>query len=207
MNGLHRAVALLGPALVLPLAIVACGSSGSSSASCGSNSKITVKSGTITYAPQANLVQAAGVMTTPLAPATISSDGAIQLPISGGSFNSSSYAGSINTEGGVKLSGPSGKSVSLTKFTVNTQNGVVTPVVNGQPVQLLQIAGSPTVYRGLIRGTLSTISNSSKRINNPPVPATAIAVGGGALDQDLAVGTLTRGLQIGTLASSITYSC
>jgi hypothetical protein len=78
--------------------------------------------------------------------------------------------------------------------------------VNGQPVQLLQIAGSPTAYNGFVRGTLSTISNSSDRINYAPLPATVIA-GGVALNQSLAVGVFSPGAQLGTISSTVTYSC
>src|SRR5215471_5549452 len=120
MKGLHRVVVLLGSALAFPLTLVACGGSGTTTTSCGPNSNITVKGGTITFVPQTNFEQQ--VTRTAVSPATIS-NGAIQLPISGGSFNNSSYAGSINSKGGVKLSGANGRSVSLTNFTVNTQNG------------------------------------------------------------------------------------
>jgi hypothetical protein len=173
---------------------------------CGSNSKITVKSGTITYTPQTTALQTTGVTTTAVSPATIT-NGSLQLPISGGSFNNSSFAGSINTNGGVTFSGPGGKSVSVTNLSVNTQNGVISGQINGQSVQLFQLGGSSTTYTGAIRGTLSTISNSSNRINNPPLPSTLAATGGVALNQGLAVGTFTPGAPVGNFASTITYSC
>jgi hypothetical protein len=204
MRRIHRAVVLLGSALVVPLALAACSSS-SNSASCGSNSTITVKGGTITYAPQTNVLQTAGVTTTAVSPATIV-NGALQLPISGGTFNNSSFTGSINTKGGVAFSGPGGRSVSVTNLSVNTQNGVISGQVNGQQVQLVQLGGNPTVYTGLVRGTLSTIK-SSNRINNPPLPSTVVAAGGSALNQALAVGTFAPDAQIGTFSSTITYSC
>ena len=205
MGSIRGAVVVLGSVLVLPLGLVAC-SSGSSSASCGSNSNITVKSGTITYAPQTAALQSAGVGTTAVSPASIS-NGAFQLPISGGSFNNSSLAGSINTQGGVTLSGPGGRSVSLTNFSVNTQNGVVSAQANGQSVQLFQLAGSPPAYTALVRGTLSTISNSSNRINNAALPSTVVTAGAAVLNQELAVGVFAPAAPIGTISSTITYSC
>jgi hypothetical protein len=172
---------------------------------CGTNSKITVKSGTITDTPQTTMLQAAGVTATAISPATIS-NGAVQFPISGGSFNNGSFAGTINSKGGVRFSGPGGRSVSLTNLSLNTQTGVMSAQVNRQPVQLLQIAGSPTAYSGFVRGTLSTISNSSDRINYAPLPATVIA-GAVALNQGLAVGVFSPGAQLGTISATVTYSC
>ncbi len=175
--------------------------------SCGPNSKITLKSGTITYVPPANVLQAAGVTTTPISPATTSSNGGLQLPISGGSFNNGSFVGSINTKGGVQLSGPGGRSVSLINFSVNTQDGLVSAEANGQPLQLFQLGGSSTAYSAFVRGTLSTISNSSNRLNNPPLPSTVVASGGSALDQGLAVGTFAAGAPAGSISSTVTYRC
>jgi hypothetical protein len=172
---------------------------------CGANSKITVKGGTITDTPQTTMLQAAGVTATAISPATIS-NGAVQFPISGGSFNNVSYAGTINTKGGLRFSGPRGRSVSLTKLSLNTQNGVLSAQANGQPVQLLQIAGSPTGYSSLVRETLSTISNSSNRINYAPLPSTVIA-GGVALNQGLGIDVFRPGAQLGTISSTVTYTC
>ncbi len=171
------------------------------------NTNITVKTGTITYTPQTSVLQQAGVTTTAISPATTSSSGALQLPVSGGSFNNNSYAGSVNTNGGVKFSGSGGRSVSLTNFSFNTQNGVVTAEANGQRVQLFQLGDDARTWTTYIRGTLSTISTSSNRITYAPLTTTAVRTGGVALDQGLGVVTFTPGIQVGTFASSITYSC
>ncbi len=193
MGVIHRAGVVLGTALTLPVGLVACSSG---AATCAANTNVTVNGGTITYTPQTSALQGAGVTTSAVSPATSSSNGGFHLPISGGSVNNASLAGTINTNGGIKFSGPAGRSVSLTHFAINTQNGVVTTQVNGHSVQLLQV-------------TLSTASKStsSNQANVSGLASTLARAGAVALNQDLAIAAFTPGVQLGTFTGGITYSC
>jgi hypothetical protein len=180
------------PLLVVPVVFASCTSG---AATCAANTNVTVSGGTVSYTPQTSALQSLGVTTSAVSPAT-SSNGAFHLPISGGSVNNSSLSGTIKTNGGIKFSGPGGRSVSLTDFSINTQSGLVSANANGQAVQFLQV-----------RLSTASKSTSSNQANLSGVTSTLASTGAVVLNRDLAITTFTPGYQLGTFTAGVTYSC
>jgi hypothetical protein len=170
----------------------------SSSSSCAANTNVKVngKQTVLTLNSSiANALSTAGITTSAGSPASQASGGGIQFPITGGNVNNSTLVGTINHSGSVKFSGPGGRSLTFSNPVINSA-GVLSATYNGATVNLLQI--------GLSSASKST---SSKQVSASGVTATLAQAGALALNNGLVVSTFSPGAQIGTLSTTVTYSC
>jgi len=191
MHLMRRGAVLLSGILVLPFVLVSCSSG---AATCAANTNVKVTGGTISKAP-GPIGPAQGLTVSAVSPATTDSNG-LHLPITGGNVNNSSLIGTINTNGGIKYAGPGGRSLTLTNWSINTQNGFVSALANGQSVQILQVAVST-----------ASKSTSSNQVNVSGLASTLASSGALILNRDLAITTYTPGTPFGTFTGGIKYSC
>lgn len=178
----------------MPVVLFGCSSG---PATCAANTNVNVTGGTLTYTANANELSSLGVKVSAISPASKTSNGGFHLPISSGTtVNNSSVAGTINTKGGIKFTGPTGHSLSLTNFSVNTKTGQVTAQANGTTTHFLQLHLST-----------ATKSSSSSQINLSGVTTTLSSAGAVVFDRGLAITTFTPAVQLGTFTAGVTYSC
>ncbi|MBK5109927.1 MAG: hypothetical protein JJE10_01010, partial [Thermoleophilia bacterium] len=100
-----------------------------------------------------------GVAAAPIGPASVTPDGEIAFPITGGKVNASTYAGTIRHSGGLSLTAGD-TVVELTRFRINIDNDPdLTALVGGQRVSILSLDLSD--LKAKAKGKRITLSNVS----------------------------------------------
>lgn len=151
--------------------------------------KLAAKGSTdLTLDPEtAKALTSLGVTPAPIGPAKALASGAISFPITGGSANTSSFAGSIGHRGGISLTAGS-TTVALTDFRINVDaEPDLTALVGGQRVSILSL-------------DLSSLKASVKRqkITLAGVKAKLTATAAAALNDAFKVNAFSEGLLLGT---------
>lgn len=128
-----------------------------------------------------------GVTAGPIGPATALPSGALSFPITGGSADTSTFAGSIGHSGGISLTAGS-TTVELTNFRINVDaDPDLTAMVGGQRVSILSLdLGS---LKAKVKGQQITLAN---------VKAKLTAAAAAALNDAFEVNAFSEGLLLGT---------
>ena len=182
----------LGIALVaaLTFGLTACGSDSDDSAAAtttaapapltltGEGTTLTLDAGT------AKVLTDNKITVAPVAPATAGDDG-ITFPITGGSVEAESLAGTIDHSGGLKFTA-GGTDLELTDFVIDTTAGTLTATAGGAQVPILDVD-----LMGLER------SDDAGTIVLEGITVTLSADGAKALNDTFGVTLFTEGLAIG----------
>ena len=188
-----RRTAPIAVALVaLAAGLVACGSDGGSSDSSASTAApqkldLTGKYTTLVLDPATAMVLTDNkVSVTPIAPATARGDG-IAFPITGGSVDPETLAGTIDHSGGLDFEA-GGTQVKLTDFVVDTTDGTLTSTAGGAELPTLSLDLS-----GLKKSTSGGVIVASG------IKASLTAQAAKALNDAFGVSLFSKGLAIGTV--------
>jgi Htaa len=124
------------------------------------------------------------IAVAPIDPAT-SGDGGITFPITGGSVEAESLAGTIDHSGGLRFSA-GGTDLDLTDFVIDTSAGTLTATAGGAQVPILDVN-----LTGLER------SDDMGTIVLEGITVTLSAEGAAALNETFGVTLFSEGLAIG----------
>jgi len=128
-----------------------------------------------------------GVAVAPVGPASVTPQGAVAFPITGGKVDASSFAGTIRHSGGISLSAGDVQ-VDLTRFRINVDaDPDLTALVGGQRVSILSLDLSG--LKAKVKGKKITLSG---------VSASLTADAAAALNGAFGVSAFTEGLTLGT---------
>jgi hypothetical protein len=128
-----------------------------------------------------------GVAVAPVGPASVTPQGAVAFPITGGKVEASSFAGTIRHSGGISLSAGDVQ-VDLTRFRINVdEDPDLTALVGGQRVSILSLDLSG--LKAKVKGKKITLSG---------VSASLTADAAAALNGAFGVSAFTEGLTLGT---------
>lgn len=128
-----------------------------------------------------------GVAVAPVGPASVTPQGAVAFPITGGKVDASSFAGTIRHSGGISLSAGDVQ-VDLTRFRINIDaDPDLTALVGGQRVSILSLDLSG--LNAKVKGKKITLSG---------VSASLTADAAAALNGAFGVSAFTEGLTLGT---------
>jgi hypothetical protein len=128
-----------------------------------------------------------GVAVAPVGPASVTPQGAVAFPITGGKVDPSSFAGTIRHSGGISLSAGDVQ-VDLTRFRINVDaDPDLTALVGGQRVSILSLDLSG--LKAKVKGKKITLSG---------VSASLTADAAAALNGAFGVSAFTEGLTLGT---------
>ena len=154
---------------------------------------VTGKQTTLTFGAQAvQALTAAGVQTTPVAPATAAASGVINLPISGGTLTKTGLQGTISHSGGLAFT-HAGKTITATSLVLNTTSGLLSGTVQGKQVALLAVDLSRMVR-----------TTSGSQIVASGITWTVIPTAAASLNGQLTVAAFQRGSVVGTLTTYVT---
>jgi hypothetical protein len=131
-------------------------------------------------------IVAEGITPSAIAPATLGASG-FSFPVTGGSVNTKTLAGSITHSGGIRLS-DGGTTVDLTDFTIQVDGAPdLTALVGGNRVSILDLDLSQ-----------AQTGVAGKRISVTGVKARLTAAAAGALNSAFGTTAFTAGLLLGT---------
>ena len=143
MSRLLRIPLLLVLVLALALGAVACGDDDDDDADATTEAEatelvLTGESTTLALdADTATILTDNGVEVAPVDPATAGDDG-IAFPITGGTVEAESLAGTIEHSGGLVFSA-GGTELEVTDFVINTTDGTLTATAGGDEIPLLAV--------------------------------------------------------------------
>ena len=145
---------------------------------------VSLASGTTTVALDAGAgaaLQSLGIAAAPIGSSSLA------FPITGGTVNAKTFAGSITHSGGIALSRGATR-VELTDFTVGIDDTPdLTALVGGQRVSILTVDLS--ALKASVKGRKITLSGAALKLT---------AAAAGALNQAFATTAFTEGLLLGT---------
>lgn len=198
LSGMNRPRTLRLLALIavlsLGLAAVACGddedggggSSGDDALTLNGEKTVLTLDEEVASVLKQNKVQVA-----PVAPAG-PDDAGIQFPITGGSVNAETLAGSIEHSGGLEFS-VGGETLEVTDFVANTESGILTATAGAAELPILAL--DLTRVRKSTRGGAIVASG---------ITPTLTGYGAAAMNSILAVKIFKEGLALGELTVTAT---
>jgi hypothetical protein len=191
------------------LAVTACSSSSSGSATATSSTKASTPATTTYASAEATVIgkstdvivnpavsaalKHAGITVTGIAPATAKTT--MLFPVSGGQIVVATLAGTINHSGGLTFS-HSGKSVTLTNFVIDTNTKQLTATADGQSTPIFD----------LNLASLKRVSGPSGTLVASNIKLTVTSQAATALNSDLDVSTFKAGMNFGIATLTLAYA-
>ena len=194
---LRRTAPMVAVVAALAVGLVACGSDSSSTDNTAStaapqNLALTGKYSTLVLNPAtAGVLADNKISVAPIAPATVKGAG-IAFPITGGSVDPNTLAGTIDHSGGLDFKSGATQ-VKLTDFVVDTTKGTLTSTAGG--------AQLPTLSLNL--NGLKKVTNGSVIVASG-IKASLTTQAAKALNDAFGVSIFTKGLAIGTITVTAT---